>query len=46
MQYVLSTDFKPQEIEVGVVSSGGKFRVLGEEEIDERLNAISERSDT
>lgn len=46
MQYVLSTDFKSSEIEVGMVTSGGKFRVLGDEEIEERLNAISERSDT
>ena len=30
MQYVLSTDFKSSEIEVGVVSVGKKFRVLGE----------------
>lgn len=29
MQYVLSTDFKSSEIEVGVVSAGSKFRVLG-----------------
>lgn len=45
MQYVLSTDFKSTEIEVGVVSKGSKFRLLGEGEIEERLNAISERSD-
>ena len=46
MQYVLSTDFKNNEIEVGVISRGGKFRVLQEAEMEERLNAISERSDT
>jgi 20S proteasome subunit alpha 1 len=46
MQYVLATDFKSTEIEVGVVSSGEKFRVLAETEIEERLNAISERSDS
>jgi 20S proteasome subunit alpha 1 len=46
MQYVLSTDFKSSEIEVGVISTGGKFRVLKEEEVEERLNAISEKSDS
>ena len=46
MQYVLSTDFKSSEIEVGVVSVGSKFRVLKEEEIEERLNAIAEKSDS
>lgn len=45
MQYVLSTDFKGSEIEIGVVSKGSKLRKLSEEEIEERLNAISERSD-
>jgi len=52
MQYVLSSDFKSSEIEVAVVSTaqpgatgGVKFRVLGEEEVEARLNAISERSD-
>jgi len=46
MQYVLSTDFKSQEIEVGCISTGGMFRVLTEDEVEERLNAISEKSDT
>lgn len=46
MQYVLSTDFKSTEIEVGVVSVGSKFRVLKEDEIEERLNSISEKSDS
>jgi 20S proteasome subunit alpha 1 len=46
MQYVLSTDFKSAEIEVGCISVGGKFRVLKEEEIEERLNAIAEKSDS
>jgi 20S proteasome subunit alpha 1 len=46
MQYVLATDFKSQEIEVGCISSGGKFRVLSEDEVEERLNAISEKSDS
>jgi 20S proteasome subunit alpha 1 len=45
MQYVLSTDFKSTEIEVAVVSRGKKLHKLGEDEIEERLNAISERSD-
>jgi 20S proteasome alpha/beta subunit len=46
MQYVLSTDFKSTEIEVGLVSVGSKFRVLKEDEIEERLNAIAEKSDS
>ena len=46
MQYVLSTDFKSTEIEVGVVTVGSKFRVLKEDEIEERLNSISEKSDS
>jgi len=46
MQYVLATDFKSSEIEVGCISSGGKFRVLAEAEIEERLNAISEKTDS
>ncbi len=45
MQHVLSTDFKGTEIEVAVVSQGKRFRVLGESEIEERLNSISEKSD-
>ena len=45
MQYVLSTDFKGSEIEIGVVSKSKKLRKLNEEEIEERLNSISERSD-
>jgi len=45
MQYILSTDFKSTEIEVGVITLGNKFRTLSEEEIEERLNSISERSD-
>lgn len=49
---VLSVDFKKGELEVGVVGApktGEKkgldpaFRVLNEEEIDERLQAISEK---
>lgn len=45
MQYVLSTDFKGSEIEVAVVSKGKKFRVLGEDEIETRINSIMEKSD-
>jgi 20S proteasome subunit alpha 1 len=45
MQYVLSTDFKSAEIEVAVISAGGKFRKLTEESIDMHLNAIAEASD-
>jgi len=45
MQHVLSTDFKSTEIEVAVVSKGKKFRVLGEEEVETRLNSIMEKSD-
>lgn len=41
---ILSADFKPSEIEVGVVSKDDtKFRVLSEAEIDTHLTAISER---
>lgn len=45
MQYVLSTDFKSSEIEVGLVGGNGKFRRLTENEVEERLTAISEKSD-
>jgi len=45
MQYVLSTDFKGSEIEVGVVTEGKKFKLLSEDEIEDRLNAIAEKSD-
>ncbi len=41
---ILSADFKPSEIEVGVVSKDNpQFRVLAEAEIDGHLTAISER---
>ena len=46
MQYILSTDFKGDEIEVGVVSVGGSFKVLSYDQIEERLNAIAEKTDT
>ena len=45
MQYILSTDFKSSEIEIGVISINGKFRVLSEEEIEERLTAITLKAD-
>ena len=41
---VLAVDFKPSEIEVGVVSkSDPKFRQLSETEIDRHLIAIAEK---
>lgn len=41
---VLSVDFKPSEIEVGVVSNDEpKFRKLTEQEIDRHLTAIAEK---
>jgi len=41
---ILSADFKPSEIEVGVVTKNDpNFKVLGETEIDVHLTAISER---
>ena len=46
MQHILSSDFKGTEIEVAVVTTGNKFRVLSEAEIEERINAIAERSDS
>ena len=46
MQYVLSTDFKTSEIEVAVVTKGKKFRLLSEEQVDQRLTAISEKNDS
>jgi len=45
MQYVLSTDFKGSEIEVAVVAKGKKLRKLTFDEIEDRLNAITEKSD-
>ena len=41
LQHVLSADFKPTEIEVGVVEGDSKFRTLSEEEIENHLSEIS-----
>jgi 20S proteasome subunit alpha 1 len=46
MQYILSTDFKSTEIEVASITTGSKLRILTPEQIEERLTAISEKSDT
>ncbi|KAG6594151.1 Proteasome subunit alpha type-6 [Phytophthora cinnamomi] len=43
LQSVLSADFRPNEIEVGVVVQGQRFRKLPEDEIEAHLTAISER---
>ena len=45
LQSVLSEDFKPSEIEVGVVRDDDQkaFRVLTNSEVEEHLTAISER---
>jgi 20S proteasome subunit alpha 1 len=44
LQSVLSEDFKPSEIEVGLVTRADPaFRVLSDAEVEEHLIAISER---
>jgi len=43
LQTTVSADFKPDEIEVGVVENGKNFRPLTEQEIEEHLTAIAER---
>ena len=43
LQSVLSADFRPNDIEVGVVQGDGRFVTLTEEQIDDHLTAISER---
>lgn len=45
MQYVLATDFKGSEIEVAVVAKGKKLRKLTSDEIEDRMNSISEKSE-
>lgn len=43
LQSILSADFRPNEIEVGVVVQGQRFRKLTEDEIETHLTSISER---
>ena len=51
MSTVHATDYKPGEIEIGIVSNGededekvrGKWRVMGEAEIEEYLLAYAEK---
>ena len=43
LQTVLSSDFKPEEIEVGFVEDGGRFRVMDVGEVEGHLTAIAER---
>lgn len=40
---MLSADIKASEVEVGIVRQGGRFQVLGDEEVDAHLTAIAER---
>ena len=44
LQTVLGEDLKAKELEVGIVTTDNKnFRLLGVDEIEEHLTAISER---
>eukprot|EP01095_Lingulamoeba_sp_RSL-Kostka_P009554 TRINITY_DN3322_c0_g2_i1.p1 TRINITY_DN3322_c0_g2~~TRINITY_DN3322_c0_g2_i1.p1 ORF type:complete len:245 (-),score=99.91 TRINITY_DN3322_c0_g2_i1:175-909(-) len=44
LQSILSTDFKPNEIEVGIVTADNpKFRLLTDEEVDNHLTELAER---
>ena len=44
LQNILSSDFKPSEVEVGIVTKDNPvFRTLSEEHIEEHLTAIAER---
>jgi 20S proteasome subunit alpha 1 len=45
MQHILATDFKSNEIEVGVVTVGQRFRVLDEAEVETRLAAIQAKAE-
>lgn len=40
---VLGIDFKPHEIQVGIVDQTGKFQVLSEQDIEQHLTAIAEK---
>lgn len=44
---VLSTDFKPGELEIGIVSTGGgengRWRTMPESELEQHLLAYAER---
>lgn len=43
LQHILSSDFKGSDLEVGTVCEGGRFQILGDEEIERHLTAISEK---
>ena len=43
LQSVLSADFRPTEIEVGIAKQGERFVSLTEDQIEKHLTAISER---
>lgn len=40
---VLGIDFKPGEIQVGLIDEEGKFQILTEQEIEHHLSAIAEK---
>jgi len=40
---VLGIDFKPHEIQVGVVDNSGQFKVLSEQDIEHHLTTIAEK---
>jgi len=44
LSHVLAVDFKPSDIEVGIVSTKNKqFEVLSEQEVDRHLTQIAQR---
>lgn len=45
MQHVLTNDFKSNEIEIGIVGENVPYRLLTSQEIEERINSISEKAD-